>query len=886
MKVPFSWLKEYVDIDCSAYELAEKLLASGFEVEEIIDLSKTVNNIVVGQILSIERHPNADKLQVCTVDCGEHGNAIQIITAAKNIGVNNFVPVALDGSKTANGLEIFTTQMRGETSYGMFCSGEELGLTEELFTGASVDGILILENALSYELKAMTYPVVGGYNFLYSQIGKPIQSLVGLDDYILDISITANRADCQSIYGIAREVAAILKKQVKALDTTYETVYTALENQPKMVATKAGIELCPQYLGQILQGIEHKKSPKWMQRRLALCGMRAKDVAVDITNYILLELGQPLHAFDLDSISEKVVVRRAIDGESVVLLNDKELTLTENQLVIADSEKVLALAGIMGSKVSAVQEETKNIFLECATFNRANIRRSSKALAMRTDASARYEKGVDSHTGVLAMHRALHFFDSLQVAKIVASVSKTTEIETGKHVTGCENLQEDLKILPANRDVSKGIIGGYVDDKYISAIRMIGKTFGYKESLQTTVIQTSYRKINALLGLKLSREKIKSILESLHFTVEEVQGEREYGNIDYKLVGNHLEHSQILVTAPLFREDIEGYADLAEEVIRIYGYENIEDRLLDKAQITQGSVNQVQQFYSKMKALFVGQNYQEIISYSFISPKDYTLFGMQQEIDKSIKIKNPLGEDLSLMRTTLAPSMLQAVLNNIRKNNRDVRLFEFANVYKQSVIEELPYEDKTIAIGLYGEHESFYTAKGVFEAFAKEFALKFEYRVAKYSYLHHGRTAEVLLDGRVIGYLGELAPTIAEELSIECPVYLGELYVNRLEKDCSQRKYFTKLAKFSDIYRDISLVVPKDMTCKEIEEIIYQTDNNISCVNLFDVYFDEKLGQNNKSLAFTITFENLEVEKTPEEIDAIMQKVVENLQQKLGIHRR
>ncbi len=866
MKVPFSWLKEYVDIDCNANELAEKLFASGFEVEEIVDLEKSVENIVVGKIVAIDRHPNADKLQVCQIDCGKYGNAIQILTAAKNVAVGDFVPVALHDSKTANGMHILTTKMRGVDSFGMLCSGEELGIGEEFYTGAAADGILILQGE--------------------QQVGQAIQAVVGLDDIVLDIAITANRPDCQSIYGIAREIAALLDKPLKMLDTSYTTIYSSIEHLPKMIVTMGGLNLCRQYMGQVLQDVVYKESPKWMQRRLALCGMRAKNAVVDITNYILLELGQPLHAFDVDNIQENIVLRQAENGEKAVLLNEKEVTLTEKQLVIADNEKVLALAGIMGSQVSAVNINTKNIFLECATFDRANIRRSAKAMSMRTDASARYEKGVDSYTGLFAMKRALHFFDNLEVAKVVQEFSAITEIQKCSNSIGSENMTEVLKILPVHAGGLVGKISGYIGNDYQAAIRIVDKTYGYRESIEQIQVQTSYRKINALLGIKVSESKIKNILERLSFTVQEIEGNRELGNIDYKLIGKCLEHRQILVTAPAFREDIEGYADLAEEVIRLYGYQHVKKHLLQKAEITHGGLNAQQQFYNSIKDIFVGQAYQESITFSFISPKDYLLFAMEKEAVKSVTICNPIGEDFSMMRTTLLPSMLQAVSTNMRKNNRAVRLFECANVYKKDTTKILPQENMTLAFALYGENESFYTAKGAFAVLEEQFALKFDYRVIKNHYFHHGRAAEVFCNGQVIGCFGELAPTLAEELSIEYPVYLGEIYLHILEKKCNQKKYFTKLAKFSDMYRDISLLMPQDITCKAIEDVIYSTDSSITNVKLFDTYMDKKLGENKKSLAFTITFENVDRERKPEEIDSIMQQVVNNLQQKLNIVRR
>ena len=785
MVVPFSWLKDYVDIDVSAEELQEKLFSCGFEVESLTYLGKDVTNVVTGRITKTEKHPDADRLTVCTVDCGAHG-VKQICTAATNVFEGAIVPCALDGATVLHegGIQkIKTGKLRGVVSEGMFCSGEELGITDDYYEGAEVYGILILDED--------------------TPVGVDIRPVVGIDDYLFDIAVTANRPDCQSVFGMAREVAAILKKPLKMPATDY----TAAETDVCIPVTVEEPALCPRYVGHYVADVKIGTSPRWMRRRLALCGLRSVSDVVDITNFVLLELGQPMHAFDRDYLAGgRIVVRRARAGEKIVTLDEKEFTLTPENLLICDGEKGVALAGIMGGLNSEIKPDTKAVFFEAAKFARDSVRKTSRALGQRSDSSARFEKGVDAYTCAFAMDRALHLVQEL----------------------GC------------------GTPTRYRAD-------------ANAESLEPKTIETTYRKIDDLLGIGVPHDEMRAILERLGFGVTEKEG-------------------GMSVTVPLWRDDVDGYPDLAEEIIRSYGYEHIVPTFLAAATVTRGGLTEAQKQEAKCKSVLAGEGYTEACNYSFYSPKDLDLLRLPADAPErgAIRILNPIGEDLSVMRTILAPSMIANVVRNVRRGNDGGRLFELANVYlpKELPLKELPDERKHLVLALWGEGD-FFDIKGAIEALAEAFGLKLSFERGEKPFLHPGITAVVKLGEKEVGWLGELHPAIAAELALEKRVCLAELDYAAMERKFARDIVYKPVPKFPAAVRDLAVVVGEDVTCAQMTECILRSCKAAKKAELFDVFRGPRLGVGKKSMAFHITFVP-EGDKplTPENVDAFFKKIV------------
>lgn len=798
MKAPLKWLNEYVEIsDISTEDLKNKLFSCGFEVEEVIEVNKNVNKIVVCQILEIAQHPNADKLSVCQIDAGKYGK-LQIVTNAKNIKVGDKVPVSLDGAILADGTKIKPANLRGVPSAGMFCGGEEIGITEEYYDGASFDGVLVFHD---------DFP-----------LGEEVVDLLGVKDTVFDISVTSNRPDCQSILGIARELSAVLNRPLKMPATDY--VASAQTTSEKIAVEVRDKDLCPRYMAHFVDNIRLKPSPKWMQKRLALCGIRAINNIVDITNYILLEIGQPMHAFDYNLLdSHKIVVRRAKDGEKITTLDEKEFTLDSDVLVICDSDKPVALAGIMGGLNSGINDNTTQLVFECAKFKRDNIRKSSRRLGKRSDSSARYEKGVDIYTTQLGLNRALNLIYTLDAG-----------------------------------DVAKG------DIDILS------------ESADKKVIKTAISKINGLLGIEVPADKILEILKGLDF-------------------GCVLNGDELTVTVPEYREDIEDYPDFAEEVIRIYGYDHINCTLFNHAQITLGGFNERQLKDEKTKEYLCDNGFNEIITYSFVSDKESEIFDLtDEESKKSIKLVNPLGEDMSVMRTTLMPSLVYTIQRNLNKKNLDGRLFELAKTYRPKTLplEELPEEKLYLSLGVFGEDEDFFTLKGVIEGLFDILHVnsRVDYVRSERKYLHPTRGADIMVDGTCIGYIGQLSPIIAKKIDLDKKVYVAELNYDKLITYASGKTFFKAIAKYPSVERDLALVMDEEITNAEvIDAIKARANKSLVSVELFDVYRGEGIEEGKKSMAYRLTFTALDRTLSVEEVDGYVGKILNNLKQ-IGVQLR
>ncbi|PWM70898.1 MAG: phenylalanine--tRNA ligase subunit beta [Bacillota bacterium] len=793
MKLPLSWLKDYVDVEIAPEELMAKLFSCGFEVEECEYVGKNIEKIVVCRILKIEKHPNADKLSVCAIDAGKWGK-LQIVTSAKNIAEGDLVPVALDNATLANGEKIYNGELRGVPSNGMFCSGEELGITDDFYDGASVNGILILRE---------DYP-----------LGEEVKKVLGIEDVVFDINVTANRPDCQCILGLAREVAAVLGKPLKMPDLTY-SADGALKTSEKLSVANEATDLCPRYIGHYVGDVVIGKSPKWMTKRLASVGIRSINNIVDITNFVLTEIGQPMHAFDYNHIGgKKIVVRRARDGEKITTLDKKEFTLSHNNLVICDAEKPVALAGVMGGLNSEIEDDTKEIVFEAAKFARDNIRKTSRALGQRSDSSARYEKGIDAYTAEIAMNRALHLISEL----------------------GCGKIACDGFDVP-------------------------------KQELKGKIIETSVSKVNGVLGIEVPAETIAQILGRLNFECE--------------IVGDKL-----TVTAPLYREDVESYQDLAEEVIREYGYEHIKPTLLPSAAITNGGLTDEQKDVNNVKDFFCRCGYNEIITYSFVSEKEFDLYSIDKK--DMVKILNPLGEDIGVMRKSLLPSMVSAIAKNLNRKNDEGRLFELACVYETSAESELPKQPSRLAFGAFGK-EDFFTVKGVVQALLKEFSAerKIVYKRSAKTYLHPTVSADVYAEGVCIGSFGALHPMIAEKSGIDKKVFVGEFDYELLAETFNKKVVYKAVSKYPAMERDIAVTVDEKVLCGDLMETITKNaGEHIGGVKLFDIYRGDQVAAGKKSMAFNLVFSSLERTLTVEEIDAAMQNVLSALKAEYGAELR
>ena len=805
MLAPLSWLKEYVDIDISAQELQEKLFSAGFEVEELIELGKDISGVVVGMVETCELIPDTH-ISVCTVNCGDKGT-FQICCGADNVKAGGKYPVALVGATvyatakdhvTIEGvMTIKKGKLRGVESEGMLCSGVELGLNENLYPGAGYCGLLVLPED--------------------APLGEDVKPLVGLDDYIFDIGITANRPDCQSVIGIAREVAATLKKPFKMPSLEYVENGKDIDFDITVLAP----DLCPRYIGHYVSDIKIAPSPAWMRRRLALVGINAISNVVDITNYVLKEFGQPMHAFDLSNIENaEIVVRRAQNKEKIVTLDEKEFELNSNNLVICDKNRPVALAGIMGGLNSEIKDTTTDVMFESAKFARDSIRKTSRALGQSSDSSSRFEKGVDEYTTILGMKRALNLICEL----------------------GCG------KVSKFHKDVSSG------------------------NSVDSRPLTVSVSKMNELLGIEVPENEIIRHLDALGFEPE-INGD------------------ELSVMVPPYRDDIDNCVqDIAEEVIRSYGYEHIVPRFLDKAQVTCGGRTKEQNDELKLKKALCEQGCYESIFYSFFSPADLDMINLPEDAKerKAIRLINPISEDLSIMRTILAPSMINAVVRNVRRGNTQGRFFEIANVFepKSLPLEEYPNETKKICIGVFGNDETFFTAKGIVETVASQFGVSFKFEVSEKPFLHPGMTAKILCDGVEVGYIGKLSYDVSEKLALEIPAFVCELDLDALESNNNKKVVYKPIPKFAQEVRDLALVMDESVTCETVCEAISSSNKYITSVTLFDVYRSKQIGEGKKSMAFKLVFTPDDHEFAGDEIDKIVQKILKKLSFTLGIEIR
>lgn len=801
MKTSVEWLKEFADIDVSPKELGDILTMTGSKVETIESKGNDIKNVVVGKILEIKKHPDADKLVITKVDVGEE--ILQIVTGANNIKENDIVPIAKDGSELPGGVKIKTGKLRGIESCGMMCSVGELGLELEDYPGQIEHGIMILPASLEKDL------------------GKDIVEVLQLKEDIIDFEITPNRPDCLSIEGLGRETAISLGKEFKNPRSNLSQMQ--VETKPEIKGLTVDItapDLCYRYVARMVENVSIQESPEWLKRRLKACGVRSINNIVDITNYVMLEMGQPMHAFDIESIKGKhITVRRAKNGETITTLDEEERVLDDTMLVIADDEKPVAIAGVMGGLNSEIEKDTQTVVFESAVFYGGSIRKTAKKVGLRTEASSRYEKGLSPENAERVVNRAVELVELLKAGKAVD-----------------------------------------------------GKIDVYPTKQKKTVIKWSPERINALLGIQVTKQEMIDI-----FTKLEIQVEGD------------------TVIPPYFRQDIEQEADLAEEVLRFYGYDTLPSTLIE-AESTLGSKNKQQKLVDTIQEVLVNSGFSEIYTYGFYSAKDMKKALIEENSDlanKTIFLQNPLSDDFDRMRTTTIPSMMQMLENNHNKKNTEVKLYELGRSYvneKEAIQKgELPQENNMLTLGAYGENVDFYYMKGIVENVLQAVGVnRYDFlREEENHFYHPGRTAKLKVGNDVFAYIGEAHPSLTEQYGITKNVYLVELNIDKITRYAKQNKKYVEVPKFPAALRDIAMVVAEEVEVGTIQKIMEKKAKKIlESVTLFDVYRSEKLGENKKSVAFELTFRIPERTLTDEEVNATMQEIITALEQEVGANLR
>ena len=788
MKISLNALKYYVDINVPVEELCDRMVMAGFEVESIEKQGDNLVNVVVAKIEEIKPHENSDHLQICQMNIGEK-ELVQIVTGAQNIKEGDLVPAALNDSYLPCGAHIVSGKLRGVESNGMLCSGEELCLTEAEYEGASVNGILILKN---------THPV-----------GTDMREVLGLDDYIIDFKITANRPDCNCFIGVAKEISVVLGTQFKMPETDYKTVGGDIKDYISVEVKN--YDLCPRYIGRVVKNLRIKESPVWMQKALIASGMRPINNIVDITNFVMLETGQPMHAFNYNDLADKkIIVRNARQGESITTLDGKDYNLTEDMLVIADGEKPSCLAGIMGGKESEIEADTKDLFLESAKFRRDNIRHTGRALGIRTEASGRYERGVDILNVEYAANRALNLISALDAGDIIEGVIDCNQ-----------GLPED-KIITVTTD-----------------------------------------KIMELIGVEVSDEKIVEILNALGLPTT-------------------INGKEITCRVPSIRDDIEGRADLAEEIMRIYGYDHIVGTKM-RGTVNRGKLLPERIKTNKIKKLLTGAGLYEIATYSFISSKaiDTLMLPENDERRNQIKIINPLGDEYSTMRTQLTTSMLTVLATNINKKISEGRFFEISKrfVPKALPLTEQPLELPTMSIGIYGKDEDFFTLKGIIEAMCSLLGAHTQYERSNEPYLHPGRQALVKANNKEFCVFGEVHPAVAVNYGIEEKVYVADIKLDVLLDIEKRKTVYKPLPKFPAVERDFAMLVDADLPVGNIERAISSGAGRLlEKIELFDVYQGAQIPQGKKSVAYSVWLRSADSTLTDTQIEEVNNKIIKKLQ--------
>jgi phenylalanyl-tRNA synthetase beta chain len=792
MNLSRKWLREFVSIEAGDRDFAETMTLSGSKVETTAVMGEDIKKVVVGQVLSLERHPDSDHMWVCQVAAGQP-SPLQIVTGAQNLKVGDFVCVAVDGSELPGGVHIAAGKLRGMESSGMLCSLKELGLTTHDYPYAIEDGIFVLSD--DPDLSELTP-------------GQDVRPVLGLDDHVVEFEITPNRPDCLSVIGLAREAAATFDSFLN-LHTPQVKAGGEGNLMDLLDVETPDADLCPRYTARMVRGVKIAPSPKWLRDRLRACGVRPINNIVDITNYVMLEYGQPMHAFDYRYVKGgKIIVRRAEDGEALTTLDGTVRKLTGDMLVIADETRAVGLAGIMGGENSEITDDTVDVVFESANFNGTSIRKTALALGMRTEASAKFEKGLDPMNTLPAVDRACELVELLRAGQVVSGA-----------IDILNNIPHPAR-LKLRSD-----------------------------------------KINALLGTHISADEMISILQKVGFAVE----------------GDD-------VTVPSWRADVEHYSDLAEEVARFHGYNNIPTTLM-RGDTTLGGFSPREEMERGLGSLCRSIGYSEIITYSFISPTYYDKVRLPQSspLRNSMKIMNPLGEDTSIMRTTVLPSMMEILSRNYNFRNKSARLYELGRTYfrKENGLAEEP---KVLCLGAYGGMD-FFTLKGAVEAILSSL------RITDVSYeavgnnpsYHPGRCAKVLANGKVLGVLGQIHPMVCRNYGVDEDFYCAELLFDVLWGVRGPEAQYTPLPRFPSMTRDIALVCDSSVTVAALENCIRQgTKGLIKEIELFDIYTGNPIPAGKKSVAFNLTLRADDRSLTAAEADEDMKMILTVLESELG----
>ena len=804
MNTSLKWIKALVPgLDCGVQEYVDAMTLSGSKVEGYEQLDADLDKIVVGQVTKIEKHPDADKLVICQVNVGSE--TLQIVTGAPNVFEGAKVPVVLDGgrvagghdgTKTPGGIKIKKGKLRGVESSGMMCSIEELGSNREMFPDAPENGLYIFDED--------------------APVGENAVAYLGLDDSVVEYEITSNRVDCFSVLGIAREAAATFHKEFVPPVVT-ETGNNEDVNDYIKVSVKDQ-DLCSRYTARVVKNIKFAPSPKWMQERLRSHGIRPINNLVDITNYVMEEYGQPMHAYDLDTIAgNEIVVRRAAKDEKFVTLDGQERQMDDSVLMICDAEKAIGIAGIMGGENSMITENVHTMLFEAACFDGTNIRKSSKKIGLRTDASAKFEKGLDPNLAMEAMNRACQLVEELGAGEVVGGA---------------------VDIYPVKRE---GIRIPFEPDKY-----------------------------NKLLGTDIDKETMIGYFKKIDLGYDEATNE---------------------ILVPSWRQDLLCDADMAEEVARFYGYDNI-GVTLPSGESTAGGKSFKLRMEEKAREVAEFCGFSQAMTYSFESPKvfDKLLIPADSDLRKTVVISNPLGEDYSIMRTLPLNGMLASLSTNFGRRNKDVRLYEMGNIYlpKQVPLTELPEERMQLTFGMYGDGD-FFTMKGVVEELLSQLGLrnKAEYDpTADLPFLHPGRKASVVYDGTVIGYLGEVHPTVAANYAIKERVYIAVVDMPEIVSRASFDYKYEGITNFPVSSRDLSMVVPKNILVGDIEKVFDEKGGAyLESYELFDVYEGEQIEKGFKSVAYSLKFRGKDKNLEENDITSAMNKILKGLE-KMGIQLR
>lgn len=796
MLLPIKWLKDYVDLDVDIRTIADELTSSGSHVESIIALDRGIKNLAVGKILEIKPHEDADKLVVCQIDVGEE--VLQIVTGAKNVSEGDYVPVALVGAVLADDTKIKKGKLRGVESFGMLCSLEEMGYEEGVTPKEAKEGIYLLDR--EYEL------------------GLDINKLMGLEDYVLELEITPNRQDCLSVIGMAREAAATFKKELVEPKIQIKDEVEDIGNYLDGIRVES--ENCNRYYARIIKDVEIKQSPIWLQTRLMEAGIRPVSNIVDITNYVMLEYGQPLHAFDYDKINGKeIIVRQAKEGEKLVTLDKTERNLGVEDLVIADSNVAMALAGVMGGFDTEVTGNTKTVLLEGANFDTKKVRATSKKFNLRSEASSRFERGIDKNFAQTAVDRACQLIE---------------EIGLGKVVKG-------------NLDV-------------------------YEEKTEEFTIDLRPERANGLLGTEISVEGMLDYLNGLGLKSE-------------------FNGSKIVTIIPTFRMDLKKEVDLIEEIGRLYGFHNIERKEL-VGNLTRGRKPAGREIEDITKNVLQGMGINQAMTYSFISPKSYDKIKVEENspLRKYITLMNPLGEDYSIMRTTLVSNMMELLSRNYNRGVENAYLYEIGNVFipKELPVTSLPEERKLLSIGFYGEDDFYFLKEAVNEVLARVGIKGVEYvREMNSPTFHPGRTANLILDGENIGIVGEIHPDVLENYDMKKKVYIAQLDFTGIVERANLNRTFKQLPKYPTVSRDLALVVKEDILVGEIEKVISKHGKGlIEKIELFDIYSGDQIEDGMKSVAYSIVYRSPDRTLVETEVSEIQEAIIKDLEETLDAKLR